>query len=417
VLRHAAVATVLGIVVLGVHVSLGLRDVSPPADGDLAAPRSAVPEAANGYRILEEALDAFPWSPQDQQRLTAMRRHGESDEAFVREIVVRGAPALSRLEDVLRAREFASPPMKHLDDDFPDFRGWLRLAEVCAIRAGLRTRAGDLDGALADGTALLRLGNRILADPSAALIHAMVATRVKASGVRALQATLPSLAPTPEQSRAIARRIASERIDPSAWRAMWAEESEVAKGSLAAADAMVEVADGDAVAFRFLPGSYLFHANATIALHADLVRELRSYAGGPCSAIRAPAAPATAIMAELDAVLRPNARDRAYVASASGPLRYAELRRCRSDAELAALEALVALRAHRVRHGALPTSLKALVPEYLDAVPLDPYVAEPLGYDPERRLLLSAGADLEVGPLVGRDDPAFAREPSWPISF
>lgn len=140
-----------GIVVLGANVVLGLRDVSPPADGDLVAPRAAVPEAANGYRILEEALDAFPWSPQDERRLTALGRNGETDEAFVREIVERGAPALSRLDDVLRAPEFASPPMEHLDDYFPDFRRWLRLAEICAIRAELRARAGDLDGAMDDG--------------------------------------------------------------------------------------------------------------------------------------------------------------------------------------------------------------------------------------------------------------------------
>lgn len=41
--------------------------------------------------------------------------------------------------------------MEHLDDYFLDFRRWLRLAEICAIRAELRARAGDLDGAMDDG--------------------------------------------------------------------------------------------------------------------------------------------------------------------------------------------------------------------------------------------------------------------------
>jgi hypothetical protein len=415
-LRPAALTIALSAVTLGAYLWHGIRDASPPADADLVAPRSAVPEAANGYQVLEEALDGLSWSPDDEERLMAMRHQGVFDEAFVQELVLRGESALSRLHAALRAPEFVSPPMDHLDSDVPDFARWFRLAQVCAFRAALRTRAGDLDGTVHDGLALLQLANRVLADPSAALVHAMVATRVKASGAWAFQAALPFLEPTPEQSRVIALRIGSERIDPEAWRAMWAEEYELAKRSLRGA-ATGQASSGDSLAFRFLPASYLFHANATIALYGDLIRELRSHAGAPCSAIRPPAAEASAFVAKLDAVLRPNAEGRAFVTSASGPLRYAELRRCRSDAELAALEALVALRAYQVRHGALPGTLDALVPEDLDAVPVDPYVAAPLGYDPERRLVLSAGSDLDVEPFGGFEDPAFAREPSRAIPF
>jgi hypothetical protein len=414
-LRPAFLTIALSAVALGAYLWHGIRDASPLADGDLVSPRAAVPAAANGYQILEEALDGFSWSTHDEERLTTMRLHGVFDEAFVQEIVLRGESALSRLPAALRAPEFVSPPMDHLDSDVPDFARWVRLAQVCAFRAALRARAGDLDGAVEGGLALLQLANRILADPSAALVHAMVATRVKASGAWAFQAALPFLEPTPEQSRVIALRIGAERIDPEAWRAMWAEEYELAKRSLRAATG--QASSGDSLAFRFLPASYLFHANATIALYGDLIRELRSHAGAPCSAIRPPATEASAFVAKLDAVLRPNAEGRAFVTSASGPLRYAELRRCRSDAEIAALEALVALRAYQVRHGALPGTLDALVPEYLDAVPVDPYVAAPLGYDPERRLVLSAGSDLDVEPFGGFEDPAFVREPSWSIPF
>jgi len=419
-LRRVALALAFGAVALGAHVSCGLRDAAPPGDADLVAPTPRVPDAANGYRILEAALDAFAWTPHDEERLTAMGRRGEFDDAFAREIVARGEVALSDLAAVLRAPEFASPSMKGLDGDIPAFGRWIRLGQISAFRAVLRAQTGDLDGSVDDALVPLQLANRILADRSAAVIHAMVATRIKGSGVWAFEAALPWLEPTAEQSRAIARRIGAERIDPSAWRAMWAGEYEVGKRSLGSPDAAraaVEDASGSSVAFHFLPASYLYHANATIALYADLVRELRSYADGPCSSIRAPAVPPREIHAQLDAVLRPNAEGRSFVVHASGPLRYAELRRCRSDADLAALQALVGLRAYQVRHGALPRTLDALAPEFLEAVPLDPYGGAPLGYDPERRLLLSVGSDLDVEPIVALEDPAFAREPSWSIPF
>jgi len=414
--RRAALALAFGAVAVGAHLSWGLRDAAPRGDADLVTPAPRIPDAANGYVLLEATLDAFAWSPHDEERLAAMGRREEFDEAFAREIVARGGVALAGLSAVLRTPEFASPPMERLDGDIPGFGRWIRLAQISAFRAALRAQSGDLDGSVDDALAPLQLANRILADRNAALIHAMVSTRIKASGVWAFEAALPWLEPTAEQSRAIARRIGAERIDPSAWRAMWAGEYEVGKRSLGSPDAAHAEAASSAV-FRFLPAPYRYHANATIALYADLFRELRSYADGPCSSIRAPAVPLRGIQAELDAVLRPNAEGRSFVVRASEPFRYFELRRCRSDADLGAAQALVGLRAYQVRHGTLPRTLDELVPEFLEAMPLDPYVRAPLGYDPERRLLVSAGSDLDVAPGFALEDPAFAREPSWSISF
>jgi len=45
------------------------------------------------------------------------------------------------------------------------------------------------------------------------------------------------------------------------------------------------------------------------------------------------------------------------------------------------LQAFLAARRYELDHGALPDTLEALVPDYLDAVPIDPYTGEPLVYD------------------------------------
>ncbi len=57
----------------------------------------------------------------------------------------------------------------------------------------------------------------------------------------------------------------------------------------------------------------------------------------------------------------------------------------RSSVMLRLLAADLAVRAYFKDHGQLPETLDALVPEYLPAVPLDPYNDEPLRYEAEQR--------------------------------
>ena len=418
--RRAAAVLAIGIAALAagavVHVRRGSHDAAPPDDADLAIVAEPVPDSTNGLHILATTVGSLPWSEADEERLHAMRLRGEFDEPFVRELVARADRALAGLDSALAAPAFASPPMERMDGAVPDFASWIRVGQIAGYRAGLRAQDGDLAGALDGALVPLRFANRVLADPSAVLVHALVSTRIKTSGMWAFQTALAWAAPTAEQSREIARRIGAERIDPGAWRAMWAREYALEKVALHAP------APGDfgvrAVWPPFVPELYLYQPNATTALFADLIRELRSYAAGPCSAIRAPIPHPSGAALTLDALLRPNAMGRATFAESSRHLRYYELRRCRSDADLAALQALVGLRAWLGSHGTLPPTLDALVPEFLDSVPADPYGDRPLGYDAELRRLSSVGSRLDVDPGgVAGENPAFAREASWNLPF
>ena len=49
-----------------------------------------------------------------------------------------------------------------------------------------------------------------------------------------------------------------------------------------------------------------------------------------------------------------------------------------------------------MQRGELPDTLDALVPEYLDAVPLDVYDGQKIRYSRARRRLWSPGSDLAV---------------------
>jgi len=65
----------------------------------------------------------------------------------------------------------------------------------------------------------------------------------------------------------------------------------------------------------------------------------------------------------------------------------------------------LALRLYEEQHGALPEGLGALVPGWLEAVPVDPYDGQLFRYDHARRLVYSVGANRrdDGGPRTGDD--------------
>jgi hypothetical protein len=61
---------------------------------------------------------------------------------------------------------------------------------------------------------------------------------------------------------------------------------------------------------------------------------------------------------------------------------------------LEATRTAVALHAFEKSKGHLPEDLGQLVPEYLDAVPPDPFDGKPLRYSRAKRIVYSIGSDL-----------------------
>jgi len=55
-------------------------------------------------------------------------------------------------------------------------------------------------------------------------------------------------------------------------------------------------------------------------------------------------------------------------------------KKSQADAQLQATRTILALRAYQLTHGNLPSDLNALVPEFLDAVPVDDFDGQPLRY-------------------------------------
>lgn len=76
----------------------------------------------------------------------------------------------------------------------------------------------------------------------------------------------------------------------------------------------------------------------------------------------------------------------------------------RNDVQLQATRIILALRACQLTHGKLPADLNTLVPEFLEAVPIDDFDGKPLRYSAERKIVHSVGKNLKDD--GGNDRPA-----------
>ncbi len=59
-----------------------------------------------------------------------------------------------------------------------------------------------------------------------------------------------------------------------------------------------------------------------------------------------------------------------------------------------AAETIVALHRYKQQHHVLPDSLEALVPDFLPAVPIDPYDEQPMRYHPEQNIIYFVGGNM-----------------------
>jgi len=71
--------------------------------------------------------------------------------------------------------------------------------------------------------------------------------------------------------------------------------------------------------------------------------------------------------------------------------------KCKTNVHVAAARVLLAMKAFKMEKGRLPATLDELIPDYLDAVPLDDFDGKPLRYNPAKKVIYSVGKDLRDG--------------------
>jgi len=138
---------------------------------------------------------------------------------------------------------------------------------------------------------------------------------------------------------------------------------------------------------------YLIHPERSIRRHAEAARQALTLWEDPLAGEQTPwFSRQLPEMSLVEAISRNGYGTRmADMAATAFPYmlsRYLNLRR-----DVNALRVVVALERHRREHGAYPATIQALVPAYLDALPVDPFTGEEFRYDAQLGVVLSTGGE------------------------
>ncbi len=375
-----------------------VRDVPPPDTSDLVRVRPPLAAEDNAFPVLAAATNAFYW-PDDEAIAGNYLAGKPVDEEGVREILRRNAPCLEQIRRGVQYPSCQVPEVEGIETVIPYLSPWMKLGKTLAMEARMARLEGDHARATDTCLVLLRFGDLVQADGEG-LLNYLVGRALLGHGIQQtldlavhegltevelgrLAAALDGIRPAQaglEQAYKVEYRCLARAVDQLG-------RGEIALDDLAGADPSTK---------RRRPPLPFFQPNATKQLMADYMRRM-IWNSRQCFG--------TMVLEDTKATLglnngrgalfmRRNPVGRILCGVVLPTLDATLDRKCESDALLAAARLITALRRHELKHGCPPANLTALVPEFLSAVPADPFDGRPFRYAADRRIIYSVGPDL-----------------------
>ncbi len=395
------------------------RDLTEIDEAGMRWERRTIAPEDDAYPLLARAAQLIAEPEEDFDLLTAAQRGDADALAELADAPLRNAAALEAVIAALKAPELQLPARPLDDPDFETFSKWQRAARLLCLRAWYQPTT---TAALEDLLAAAELGRRLQAAEGAALVHSMYGTAIQGIALTGLASWLDTHPLTRDEARALAARLDSFRASPTTWRRIWAVEYTWVQGQILGALAAFQAEDSawaiEEAPFwaPWVPTSYYYHPNRSMSEFAAFYRRLADGVGRPCSEIAMSSEEGDTSSVPWRILTRPNGAGKLLTALATPNLRRFQMRICRSDSRISALQALAGLRAWYDEKGTLPGALATLVPDYLPVLPRDAFDGEPIRYDPASRRVYAIGEDgIDEG---GRpcDDPDL-REPTFAFGF
>lgn len=421
-------AVVLAVAVGGLAVFIGLagRDEPPPADdAEFAVARPDVAPEDNAFTYFLAATNLLVETT--NAPLVADFLAGRApDGAELRALVASNAACLAQVQRGIERAVCRMPELESFDTQFPYLSAWLKIGKLLAVRS----RQARLDGrwaeAAADALAAARLDGLVL-DNAESLIHYLVGVAIAGEGFEQILALAADPAVPADDLRTLAGEL--DKLGPydaGLARALKAE-------ARLAADLVAGFASGrndwlDVMAFgngerdgrqrllaAVMRSPYFFRPQATLrAVRETYRREIRDVSLPYAQADLADEPMFGQSAAEL---LRPNSVGKFFRRNVVSPFHLILEKKCRAESLLAGAQLAVACNRFQREKGRGPETLAELVPDYLGAVPRDPFVGAPFRYSAERGLVWAVGKNLtdEGGStqVPGKDKPYDAGRDRW----
>jgi hypothetical protein len=371
-----------------------IRAAKLPTSGqELNEWRHPVPDEENAALVLTQAialLHKFPSKAADEipesKLLDPGRQWTTSTRQSVVEYVVTNAPAVQMAQEALRRQrcrfdaDFSCGPSTEL----PHLDGLKQLARIVALRAMIEAGEERTNAWLEDIGMELRLAATLVEEPVliSCLVHDSILRMTVQSAERGLNLFSPD-APTCEKLEAMFAAAGNTNLLPTAligerallipvFRMSWREMQHLNQTDEdgASVKRKPQRFSGKPMTFLWLTGGFERDLNFFLqAMETNIA----------CAALPPPA---SLVFTNVSEQLTDVARRRYYLLSSLLLPSYANVivRHATTDANVRLARTALAVERFRLASGILPENLNELVPQFLSAVPMDPFDGQPLRY-------------------------------------
>jgi len=365
-------------------------------DKELQFPRASIPASSNAFDVLQTAASHVWWPEKQLDQLNNLVRDTNWDDAFAATVLATNREALAGWDAAAKLPDFQVPEISisNFNESWPYLAEWKRLARLAEVRVNVLFHNGQDKEAFDQIVNHILIGRR-MQNAHGPLIDYLVGTAVRSMGLSQMQHWVGKTHLTPDQLKDYIRQLG---LNP--------DEEGIAFANTIKGEYQFQVESLDAMhqgkttnsdssshyprPVRWLP---LFNFSQTKALFAQ--EDLKLVQAAPHHFNEANVA---------DMESRPNLVSMYLSGNAVGQIMYymsmpavipSLAKKSQGDVQLQATRTIFALRAYQLTHGNLPSDLSALVPEFLDAMPIDDFDGQPLRYSPDRKIVYSVGQNLK----------------------
>ncbi|MCX5654879.1 MAG: hypothetical protein NTY65_09560 [Planctomycetota bacterium] len=335
--------------------------------------------------------------PTASERWRQIERGTAWEQPLVDAVLARDTEAFAIWEKGVARPSCLLPGVKVPITDLPEAFSALSLANLLGVRARNHARRGNDEAAMEDGMRLIRFGHQ-MEDGKGVLVAYLIGSTVKQVGLAVMCDLVRESRLPPAQLRRFEAEIAPYQVDPRALADTLRAEYDYSRSVL---DKITcgEMDPGPLLSLSRIEirmGSwerFLYKPNRTRRLMAEAFREMISAA--PKNGKDAPDLARFYEQASLEQGLsNGNYLGGRLYRLTVGNVHGVFSIKCITNVQLAATRVLLAMKAFKTEKGRLPTTLDELVPEYLDAVPLDDFDGKPLRYNLVKKIIYTVGKDL-----------------------
>ena len=363
-------------------------------DQELQLARANIPQGANAFDALAAATNHLWWPKAQERQIDDLVKDTNWDDTLAGTVMASNRDALAGWDAAVKLPDLQVPEVYTIDNLLPYLADWKKLAMLAEVRENVLLHSGQDQAAFDQIVSHIQLGQR-MQNSHGVLIVYLVGTAVKAMALNQMQHWAGKTHLTPEQLKGY---IVQLKPEPDEEATAFANAIKVEHQMQIIT--LVTLRDGKMTNSE--AGSY-HPALGFVWPLFSLSQSKSLFAKGALMLVKAaPHHYCDANMTGMES--RPSVTSMFLSGNAVGQVLYYMMmpaltgslaKKSQSDVQLQATRTILALRAYQLTHGQLPPDLNALVPEFLEVVPVDDFDGQPLRYSVEKKIVYSVGKNLK----------------------